>query len=147
MLTPSLEDYLEEMYKLSIIEKDIRVRDIADSLNVSSPSVVNALNKLNKSHYVKYIKYEEISLTDKGKKLGELLVKRNRVLQEFLTVIGSECDIEEEAEAMEHYLTPPTILCIEKFVIFMNENRDVLKKFRQYDVKIKNNYWDIELSE
>lgn len=32
MLSPSLEDYLEEIYQLSLQKKEIRVRDIAEKI-------------------------------------------------------------------------------------------------------------------
>lgn len=119
MLSPSLEDYLEEIYRLSLMNYRIRIRDIADRLSVSSPSVVKALKKLNEESYIDYKPYKEITLTDKGKVLGNLLVRRNSMLQEFLKVIGSKCDIERESEAMEHYLSSSTILAIENLIEFM----------------------------
>lgn len=119
MLSPSLEDYLEEIYRLSLMNYRIRIRDIADRLNVSSPSVVKALKKLNEENYINYKPYKEITLTENGKILGNLLVRRNSMLQEFLKVIGSKCDIEKESEAMEHYLSSSTILAIENLIEFM----------------------------
>lgn len=119
MLSPSLEDYLEEIYRLSLMNYRIRIRDIADRLNVSSPSVVKGLKKLNDESYINYKPYKEITLTQKGKTLGNLLVRRNSMLQEFLKVIGSKCDVERESEAMEHYLSSSTILAIENLIEFM----------------------------
>ncbi|WP_129600399.1 metal-dependent transcriptional regulator [Anaerophilus nitritogenes] len=141
MLSPSLEDYLEEVYRLSLNNKEIRVLDIATKLNVSSPSVVKALRKLNKQGYITYKKYEGIYLTEEGSNLGYLLVKRNTVLQEFLTVIYSQCDKEEEAEAMEHYLSSPTILAIENLVEFMNNNQDIQKSFMQFCKEKEKKHW------
>ncbi|QEK12836.1 DNA-binding protein [Crassaminicella thermophila] len=132
MLSPSLEDYLEEIYRLSLQKSEIRIRDIAHRLNVSSPSVVKALRKLNKDQYIEYKKYEGIYLTEKGKKLGDLLVKRNGVLQEFLAVIHSDCDAVQEAEAMEHYLSAPTISAIEKLVDFMKQDEEIMDKFLKF---------------
>jgi len=132
MLSPSLEDYLEEIYQLSLLKNEIRVRDIADRLKVSSPSVVKALRRLNKQNYIHYKRYEGINLRYEGKKLGNLLVKRNSVLQEFLYVINSNCDTAKEAEAMEHYLSPPTISAIEKLVEFLKNDKHMMEKFNQF---------------
>ncbi|AOT71650.1 metal-dependent transcriptional regulator [Geosporobacter ferrireducens] len=133
MLSPSLEDYLEEIYRLSILKSSIRVLDIADRLNVSSPSVVKALKKLHEEKLIRYIRYTEIRLTDDGEKLGRLLVRRNAVLQEFLKVIRSNCNLEKEAEAMEHYLSPPTISAIENLIAFLKlkEVREMYDKFNE----------------
>ncbi|MCT4620367.1 MAG: DNA-binding protein [Marinisporobacter sp.] len=145
MLSPSLEDYLEEIYRLSLIKSEIRVRDIAEKLNVSSPSVVKALRKLHDASYIIYKKYEGIHLTKEGKKLGSLLVKRNHVLQQFLSVINSPCDVEAEAEAMEHYLSPPTIWAIEKLVEFMKKDPETMKKFESFCEVSEKKHWSEEI--
>ncbi|MCT4595485.1 MAG: DNA-binding protein [Anaeromicrobium sp.] len=145
MLSPSLEDYLEEIYNLSKINRLIRVRDIGNRLNVSSPSVVKALIKLNKEGYVKYKKYHEILLTKKGERLGALLVRRNKILQEFLEVINSNCNKEKEAESMEHYLSSPTIKSIENLVEFMREEREVTEKFKRYCDSVGEFHWSEEI--
>lgn len=132
MLTASLEDYLEEIYRLSLTNADIRVSDIANCLNVSLPSVVKALHKLKEMKYIEYERYRKINLTRKGQEIGHSLWERNNTLKEFLVVIQSECDIAAEAEAMEHYLTRPTILAIEKFVDFMRENPDCYGRFQEF---------------
>ncbi|MFA5523904.1 MAG: iron dependent repressor, metal binding and dimerization domain protein [Tissierellales bacterium] len=134
MLSPSLEDYLEEAYRLSIFFKEIRIKDVAECLSVSMPSVVKGLRKLNKLGYIIYQPYEKIVLTDRGKITGPFLVERNRILRDFVSMIGSECDIRQEAEAMEHYLTKSTIKSIEKLVKFFTENEKLLLEFRKYEV-------------
>lgn len=119
MLSASLEDYLEEIYRLFLKKGVIRTSDIATRLNVTSPSVSKALQRLNEDNYIDYQPYQAIQLTEKGKLIGEYLVKRNRLLQDFLKIIGSNCDSAKEAEAMEHYLSKPTILAIQHLVQFL----------------------------
>jgi Mn-dependent DtxR family transcriptional regulator len=132
MLSPSLEDYLEEIYRFSLTNDVVRVSDIAACLNVSLPSVTNALRKLSREKYLTYKKYREVVLTAEGKKLGRFLVERNRILRDFLRVLGSDCNIAAEAEAMEHYLTRPTIQSVEHLVNFMYENPECYEKFCDY---------------
>ncbi|AGL00680.1 metal-dependent transcriptional regulator [Desulfoscipio gibsoniae] len=135
MLSPSLEDYLEEIYRFSLNNDVVRVSDIAACLDVTMPSVNNAIRKLSSENYLVYKKYRELVLTDKGRKLGQFLVERNSILQKFLRVINSSCDIKAEAEAMEHYLSMPTIWAIESLVDFFEHNsectKQYLKHFRQ----------------
>ncbi|MFZ5969194.1 MAG: metal-dependent transcriptional regulator [Bacillota bacterium] len=147
MLSPSLEDYLEEIYQLSLLKNEIRVRDIADRLSVSSPSVIKALRKLNKEKYIRYARYEGIRLTEEGNKLGSLLVKRNSILQEFLFVINSQCDSAKEAEAMEHYLSPPTISAIEKLVEFMKKEKEVMERFLKFSESQEEKHWSEDINE
>lgn len=132
MLSPSLEDYLEEIYRISQSGETIRVTDIAACLNVSLPSVTRALQKLDECNYINYRRYREIILTNRGKELGHFLVERNRIIREFLQLIGSQCDFGAEAEAMEHYLSLPTITAITKFVKFSKNNASWLEEYKHF---------------
>ncbi|GAB6179763.1 iron dependent repressor, metal binding and dimerization domain protein [Desulfotomaculum defluvii] len=132
MLSPSLEDYLEEIYRLSQNGQAVRVTDIAACLTVSLPSVTRALQKLNESQYIHYRPYKDIVLTNKGKELGHFLVERNRIIREFLRLIGSQCDVAAEAEAMEHYLSLPTLTAIVNFVKFTEQHPSWLDNFKEF---------------
>ncbi len=129
MLSPSLEDYLEETYRLEQNNNEIRVSDIAVCLKVSLPSVVKGLKRLEQQGYIKYGSYGKIQLTDLGIKKGQFLVDRNRTIREFLTSLHCTCDILAEAEAMEHYLSESTIKLMDNLVAFMHANPDVRKNF------------------
>ncbi|MFA6808629.1 MAG: iron dependent repressor, metal binding and dimerization domain protein [Eubacteriales bacterium] len=135
MLSPSLEDYLEEVYRFSLNREVVRVTDISRKLGVSLPSVSKALSKLREKEYINYEPYGRIELTEKGKELGDFLVDRNKLLQEFLSLIVASCDIEAEAEAMEHYLSRETIEAISDLVSFLNEKP---KCYREYINRIEN---------
>ncbi len=122
MLTPSLEDYLEEIYRFSLSLDTVRVTDISKRLKVALPSVTKALYKLRDESYIKYERYGEIMLTDQGKEFGYYLVTRNQLLQDFLALISSKCNFAVEAEAMEHYLSAATVDAIKTLVDFMKGN-------------------------
>lgn len=134
ILTPSLEDYLEELYRFSLCTDTVRVTDLSIKLGVSLPSVTKALHKLKDGQYISYERYGEITLTEKGNKLGDFLVKRNQLLKEFLILIKTDCDIEAEAEAMEHYLSEATIRSIQAIVTFLNNNPKWYKALLEYIV-------------
>jgi Mn-dependent DtxR family transcriptional regulator len=130
ILTPSLEDYLEEIYRFSLSLNTVRVTDISKRLKVALPSVTKALYKLRDENYIKYERYGEIKLTDQGKEFGYYLVTRNQLLQEFLALIGSKCNFAFEAEAMEHYLSAATIDAIKNLVEFMKSNPACQQAFK-----------------
>jgi len=134
MLSPSLEDYLEEAYRLSLYNEEIRVKDIARCLNFSMPSVVKGLKKLDELGYIRYKPYEKIKLLDKGNIKGKFLVDRNSLLKEFITIIGAKCDINQEAEAMEHYFSIETIKSIEKLIVVLEENEDIVKRIKNLEI-------------
>ncbi|MFI5359552.1 MAG: transcriptional regulator MntR [Halanaerobiales bacterium] len=132
MLTPSLEDYLEEIYRLSLDPGFIRITDVAKRLDVSLPSVNKAVKILSEKGYLNYLPYRNINLTEKGKKTGQFLVYRNQMIQNFLQVIGSKADKVAEAEAIEHYLSRETINAITTVVKFFEENPAIQEKLIEY---------------
>lgn len=132
MLSPSLEDYLEEIYRFSFSADIVRVTDISQRLNVKLPSVTKALGKLRAGGYITYQKYGMIGLTDKGRQIGCYLVERNTLLQEFLRTICADCDVAAEAEAMEHYLSKSTIAAIQRLTVFMKHNPEAYQRFVDY---------------
>lgn len=135
MLTPSLEDYLEEIFNFSLEDEKIRIRDIADKLGVSPPSVVKGLKKLEIEGYIIYEKYKGIKLTELGRLEGKRLVNRNNILREFILMINPDCDQMVEAEACEHYLSPSTIQSFECLCQFFNQNPDALEAYQRFKEK------------
>lgn len=131
-LSPSLEDYLEEVYRFSLFKPAVRVSDIGVKLRVSVPSVSKALRKLKEKKYINYQKYGDIYLTERGRRAGQFLVCRNQILQEFLQIIDAKCNIVEEAEAMEHYLSQTTIQAIQAIVFFMRERPEAYCLFQEF---------------
>lgn len=132
MLSPSMEDYLEEVYRIAQRKTGVRVSEIAARLKVKLPSVVKALRKLALQGYIRYGSDSEITLTQEGREVGEYLVERNRVIVEFLHLLGSEDTASREAEAVEHGFSLVTLTAIERFVGYMRENPGMCDEFRRY---------------
>lgn len=106
MPTPSMEDYIEQIHNLMESKGYARVSDIAEALLVHPSSVTKMVQKLDKDGYLNYEKYRGFILTSKGEKLGERLVYRHELLEEFLEVIGVDGDkIYEDVEGIEHHLS------------------------------------------
>ena len=83
-LTPALEDYLKTVYEIVQTQPVARVSTIARRMNVSFPSVTNAMKRLKELGYVDYEKYGLIQLTEKGKKRAEVLRSAQVDVREFL---------------------------------------------------------------
>lgn len=123
MATPSMEDYLERIYKLIDEKGYARVSDIAEGLEVHPSSVTKMIQKLDKDNYLVYEKYRGLVLTTKGKKMGKRLVDRHRLLEEFLTTIGVHVDnIYKDVEGIEHHLSWDSITCIETLLEFFRRD-------------------------
>lgn len=115
--TPSMEDYLERIYKLIDEKGYARVSDIAEGLEVHPSSVTKMIQKLDKDHYLVYEKYRGLDLTPKGKKMGKRLMDRHLLLETFLTMIGVEpANIYRDVEGIEHHLSWDSITRIEEMV-------------------------------
>ncbi|MDQ0088239.1 Mn-dependent DtxR family transcriptional regulator [Paenibacillus anaericanus] len=123
MPTPSMEDYLERIYKLIDEKGYARVSDIAEGLEVHPSSVTKMIQKLDKDEYLIYEKYRGLILTSKGKKVGKRLVDRHHLLEEFLGMIGVEHEnIYRDVEGIEHHLSWDSITRISTLVEYFKRD-------------------------
>jgi Mn-dependent DtxR family transcriptional regulator len=123
MPTPSMEDYIEQIYKLIDEKGYARVSDIAEALSVHPSSVTKMVQKLDKDEYLIYEKYRGLVLTTKGKKIGKRLVFRHELLEQLLKVIGvKEENIYHDVEGIEHHLSWDSIDRIGDLVQFFDED-------------------------
>ncbi|WNS44326.1 transcriptional regulator MntR [Paenibacillus sp. MMS20-IR301] len=133
MPTPSMEDYLERIYKLIDEKGYARVSDIAEGLEVHPSSVTKMIQKLDKDEYLIYEKYRGLVLTSKGKKVGKRLVDRHQLLEEFLGLIGVQQEhIYKDVEGIEHHLSWDSITRIETLVEYFR--RDEARLQTLYDI-------------
>ncbi|MUG85756.1 transcriptional regulator MntR [Paenibacillus timonensis] len=123
MPTPSMEDYLERIYKLIDEKGYARVSDIAEGLEVHPSSVTKMIQKLDKDEYLIYEKYRGLVLTNKGKKIGKRLVDRHQLLEEFLGMIGVDHEnIYKDVEGIEHHLSWDSITRIATLVEYFKRD-------------------------
>lgn len=123
MATPSMEDYLERIYKLIDEKGYARVTEIAEGLGVHASSVTKMIQKLDKDEYLVYEKYRGLVLTKKGQKMGKRLAYRHQLLEEFLQTIGvSEDTIYQDVEGIEHHLSWDSITCIETLMEYFRRD-------------------------
>ncbi|MFF2482033.1 transcriptional regulator MntR [Paenibacillus sp. NPDC058071] len=131
MPTPSMEDYLERIYKLIDEKGYARVSDIAEGLEVHPSSVTKMIQKLDKDNYLIYEKYRGLVLTSKGKKMGKRLVDRHQLLESFLAVIGvQEENIYRDVEGIEHHLSWDSITCIETLVEYFRRDPSRMEELK-----------------
>ncbi len=113
------EEYLETI--LYITKKNAgpaRTSQIAEELNLSSPSVTEMVQKLSESGYIEYTPYHGVTLTDKGLTEALRIKRRHQLLETFLVdVLGADPKIaHKEACEMEHSISDSTL---EKMCAFM----------------------------
>ncbi|MBM4322366.1 MAG: DtxR family transcriptional regulator [Deltaproteobacteria bacterium] len=125
-LTPSLEDYLEAMWTLSLKDKVVRVRDIAASLGVTTPSVVGAVKSLVAKNLARHERYGYVELTDRGSVKAREVEERHRLLFSLLhDLLGiDQKTAYQEACKIEHHLSNESVLKIKRFVQFFEERQE-----------------------
>ncbi|MBB6444619.1 transcriptional regulator MntR [Bacillus benzoevorans] len=132
MPTPSMEDYIEQIYILIEEKGYARVSDIAENLSVHPSSVTKMVQKLDKDEYLIYEKYRGLVLTSKGKKVGKRLVYRHELLEQFLRVIGvKEENIYGDVEGIEHHLSWDSLERIVDLVQYFEEDKDRITELRK----------------
>lgn len=138
MPTPSMEDYIEQIYLLIENKGYARVSDIAEALSVHPSSVTKMVQKLDKNEYLVYEKYRGLVLTSKGKKTGQRLVYRHELLEQFLKMIGVEDEnVYRDVEGIEHHLSWNAIDRIGDLVQFFEENPERLIELKQIQSKLE----------
>lgn len=103
-LSASLEDYIEAIYHI-ITEKQVaRGKDIAARLDVSGPSVTEALRALSKKGLINYVPYEVITMTERGREVAEDVIGRHNALKKFFIEVLAldETTAEQGACKIEH---------------------------------------------
>ncbi|MEH7350595.1 transcriptional regulator MntR [Gottfriedia acidiceleris] len=131
MPTPSMEDYIEQIYLLIEDKGYARVSDIAEALSVHPSSVTKMVQKLDKDDYLIYEKYRGLILTQKGKKMGKRLVYRHVLLEQFLRIIGvDENLIYQDVEGMEHHMSWEAIDRIGELVQFFEEDKNRIEELK-----------------
>ncbi len=118
-LSPSTEDYLEMIYRLSDLGKSgVRSSDVATRLQVAKPSVNRALRNLTEGGWITQEPYALIYLTQTGRLQAEGIFTRHRTLQLFLRdVLGVEEPVAEaDACKMEHVISEQTMEALKQFM-------------------------------
>lgn len=104
--TPEMEEYLETLVRYKEGGRHPKVKDLARDLKVSAASVSEMLKKLSKKGLVKYKRYGEIKLTPEGEGMGSDILRKHRLLEKFLTLIGiKKSKIHDEACVLEHAIS------------------------------------------
>lgn len=121
------EDYLEAILMLS--EKnhgDVRSIDISRELEVTKPSVSNAMKILRNGGFILTDKDGYITLTDEGMEIATKIYEKHKVLSLWLEDMGvSKETAVEDACKIEHVISDESFQCLKKH----------LKKYHDLELK------------
>jgi len=132
VLTHSMEDYLEMIYRNSVGSGYTRINELADSLHVQAPSATKMVQKLHRFGLLHYKRYGIILLTAEGARLGIALYHRHLVIERFLQLIGVEKDLLMNTELIEHSITNDTLTKIERLLLFIESRPELFSGYRDF---------------
>jgi len=135
MLTSAMEDYLEMIYRHSSQDGYIRINLLSELLNVKPSSATKMVQKLASLGLLDYKKYDIILLTEKGKLIGEYLLRRHSIIEKFLKNIGVKENILAQTELIEHNVKDNTLNSIHLLNSVFEDHPAILKKYIDYKNK------------
>ena len=110
MLSPRIEDYLEELFLLESTGRKLTVTDVADRLKITKGTVTATIQKLVELGLVKHERYGTLHLTAEGRQRGMTVFHRHEGFRAFFhELLGLDRDHSSEmACSMEHYIDSVT---------------------------------------
>jgi DtxR family Mn-dependent transcriptional regulator len=106
--TQAEEEYLERLFWLLEAGLPMTAANLARAMRLSAPTVHEMLGRLERDGYIARDTDRLIEFSPEGREHAERLVSRHRMIERFLTdVVGVPWDdVHEEAEHLEHAMTP-----------------------------------------
>jgi DtxR family Mn-dependent transcriptional regulator len=106
--TVAEEEYLQSLFWLFEAGLPMTAANLVRAMQLSAPTVSQMIGRLERDEYVQRDADRVISFTDEGREHAERIVSRHRMIERFLTdVVGVPWDdVHEEAEHLEHSMTP-----------------------------------------
>ena len=110
MLSPRIEDYLEELFLLESTGRSVTVTSLAERLKITKGTVTATVQKLVELELVKHERYGNLHLTETGRQRGMTVFRRHEGFRAFFhELLGLDRDHSSEmACSMEHYIDPVT---------------------------------------
>ena len=111
------EDYTKLIADLIDSCGEARICNLADHLGVSHVTALRTVRRLQNEGYLLTERQKPVVLTGKGKKLAREAKNKHLLLTQFLSKLGvPEQVAKNDAEGIEHYISPQTITAIKRYV-------------------------------
>jgi DtxR family Mn-dependent transcriptional regulator len=110
MAQEQVEEYLETIYDLESRDGSAKTTSIAKCLKIAPASVTEMLKSLSDKGVIQYEPYRGATLTEKGKKIADMVKRKHRLLEVFLTDVLklNREKVHDEACRMEHTISGET---------------------------------------
>jgi len=113
------ENYLKSIYHLSKGGKlEVTTNAIADNLKTKAASVTDMMKKLASKNVVNYQKYKGVNVSEEGKKVALLVIRKHRLWEVFLVekMKFNWDQVHEVAEQLEHIKSSLLIKRLDEFL-------------------------------
>ena len=115
------ENYLKAVFKLADAEPDaagVSTNRIAAALDTRAASVTDMLRRLADKGLLNYEKYRGVQLTEEGRRLALLTIRKHRLWEVFLVQhLGFSWDeVHDVAEELEHVESPLLMRRLDAFL-------------------------------
>src|SRR5947207_9752305 len=112
--TAAVQDYLAAIYDLASSGKPVIGARLAKHMGISAPAVTESIQRLSRGGYVKVGPGKALILTPKGREIAEVMARRHRLLERWLTdSLWLNCtDAHEEEHLLEHDLSTIVEKCL-----------------------------------
>lgn len=126
MASSTVEDYIKHIYVLSEGSEDAEVPmgRVADALGVVPGTATAMVKTLSDAGLVKYAPRIGVSLTVPGRRLALHVLRRHRLIEQFLVqVLGYDwSEVHEEAEHLEHVISDRFLERMDRYLGFPTED-------------------------
>ncbi len=125
-ISPAMQMYLEVIYDLSQNNDRVGVAEIAAAMDISKPSVTQALEMLKKMMLIRHPRYGKVYLTEEGRQVAQRIRHKHDTLTHFIQhILGVNPETaEEDACKIEHVISRETF---SKLLDFLKKYQGVPK--------------------
>ena len=119
MLSQAEENYIKAIYSLETqSDKGVSTNLIAEKMQTKASSVTDMIKKLSEKKLVVYKRYQGVQLSEKGKKVAILIVRKHRLWESFLVdkLNFSWDEVHSIAEQLEHIKSEELIERLDRFL-------------------------------
>ena len=108
MLSAVMEDYIKAIYAIgNDTGERVGTSELADYLDVTSPTVSSMLKKLEERGLIDREEYRGVTLTKEGEIVALEILRHHRLLESFLSeqLDYDWADVHDEADRLEHHVS------------------------------------------
>jgi DtxR family Mn-dependent transcriptional regulator len=121
-LSRTQQDYIKTIWNFEQLEKQAKMKVVADVLSVKPPTVLTMFRHLSRFGLITYDKRSGAKLTNSGREEAEQLIRKHRLIETFLKEVLNleEPLLHNEAEKLEHVISDQLTMKIDEYLNYPN---------------------------